>query len=259
MSHSNFLLRTIQDAGITALEPDLSLRMVSQDEQVADTGRTVPLVYFPHSAVLSCVVGLESGGAVAGGLIGKDGAFGALQVLDSMVALNKVFVMVPGAVSVIEARQVLSAAEKFPALRRILLGYEQYFLAQVQQTAACNALHDIPMRTCRWLLRLEQLVGPEFPLTHDALSLMMGVRRTSVTQVAGRMQSSGLLTYHRGKMKLVDLNAMRKLSCECHRALKDHYDELFHRISDRTNNHSSIDTKTKSGIGSSGADYRSSN
>jgi CRP-like cAMP-binding protein len=233
--HPNFLLQAIRNAGIKALEPHLSTRKVSQGQQIADTGETVPLVYFPHAAVLSCVVGLEGGGAVAGGLIGKDGAFGALQVLDSMVALNKVFVMVPGVVSVVEARHLTSAADQFPALRRILLGYEQYFLAQVQQTAACNALHDIPMRTCRWLLRLEQLAGSEFPLTHDALSLMMGVRRTSVTQVAGKMQESGLLSYHRGTMKLIDVRAMRKVACECHRALEDHYDQIFRRITGRAN------------------------
>src|SRR4051794_38922899 len=164
-SHQNYLLQMIDEAGIQNLQPYLSTTTLQQGQSVADTGEPLQWVYFPQSAVLSCVVGLEGVAAVAGGLIGKDGAFGSVQALDSMVSLNKVFVMVPGRASVIEARHLVKAAEAVPALRRILLTYEQFFLAQVQQTAACNALHDIPMRTCRWLLRMEELAGASFPLT----------------------------------------------------------------------------------------------
>jgi CRP-like cAMP-binding protein len=254
---SNFLLQIIQEAGIRALEPYLSTRSVSQGQEIADVGRPVRLVYFPHSAVFSCVVGLAAGGAVAGGLIGRDGAFGALQVLDSMVALNKVSVMVPGAVSVMEARYLVAAADEIPALRRILLSYEQYFLAQVQQTAACNALHDIPMRTCRWLLRMEQLAGSEFPLTQEALALMMGVRRTSVTQIAVSLQDRGLISYHRGKMKLIDVAAMRKVACECHQELENHYEEVFGQLSRQADDSLPGMAAWKLGNGSSGADHES--
>src|ERR1700712_1122289 len=144
----NDLLRAIEAAGIKDLAPYLTIRDLKQQEEIANSGEPISLVYFPHSAVLSCVVGLADGGSVAGGLIGKDGAFGAVQALDSMVSLNKVFVMVPGTASVIEARHLVAAVEAVPALRRILLTYEQFFLAQVQQTAAFNALHDIPRGAC---------------------------------------------------------------------------------------------------------------
>jgi CRP-like cAMP-binding protein len=180
--------------------------------------------------VLSCVVGLADGGAVAGGLIGKDGAFGAVQALDSMVSLNRVFVMVPGSASVIEAHHLIKAVEAVPALRRILLAYEQYFLAQVQQTAACNALHDISMRTCRWLLRMEELVGTSFPLTQEALALMMGARRTTVTQIASKMQSDGLISYVRGRMELTDMRALREAACECQEELEQHHELVFKQL-----------------------------
>jgi len=111
-----------------------------------------------------------------------------------------------------------------------MLTYEQYFLSQVQQTAACNALHEIPMRTSRWLLRMEQLAGATFPLTQEALALMMGVRRTTVSEVAARMQEQGLISYHRGRMKLVDVEGMRKLACECHHVLENHHDLIFRQL-----------------------------
>ena len=234
-SHQNYLLQVIDEAGIKNLQPHLSIKELRQGDSVADTGEPVQWVYFPHSAVLSCVVGLESGGAVAGGLIGKDGAFGAVQALDSMVSLNKVFVMVPGRASVIEAHHLVKAVEAQPALRRILLTYEQFFLAQVQQTAACNALHDIPMRTCRWLLRMEELVGASFPLTQEALALMMGVRRTTVTQIASKMQSEGLISYSRGQVDLVNVPDMRRVSCECHQELEAHHRLVFKQLREELN------------------------
>src|SRR5207248_500758 len=80
-----------------------------------------------------------------------------------------------------------------PDLRALLVKYEQFFLAQVQQTAACNAVHDIHARMCRWLLRMHDLVGTDLPLTQEFLAQMMGVRRTSVTEVAGELQRAGLV------------------------------------------------------------------
>ena len=229
-SDQNFLLEMIEAAGIKSLQPSLAVRELKQGETIADTGEVVKWVYFPHSGVLSCVVGLANGAAVAGGLIGKDGAFGAVQALDSMVSLNKVFVMVPGKASVIEASRLVKAVEALPMLRRILLTYEQFFLAQVQQTAACNALHDIPRRTCRWLLRMEELVGVSFPLTQEALALMMGVRRPTVTQIAGKMQDEGLISYGRGRMELIDVRGMRKVSCDCHQELESHHQLVFEQL-----------------------------
>jgi CRP-like cAMP-binding protein len=252
----NILLQTIEAAGIKELQPHLSVRELKQDHFVADTGEPVKWVYFPHSAVLSCVVGLADGGAVAGGLIGKDGAFGAVQALDSMVSLNKVVVMVPGTASVVEAHHLVRAAEAVPALRRILLTYEQFFLAQVQQTAACNALHDIPMRTCRWLLRMAELAGRSFPLTQEAFALMMGVRRTTLTTIASRMQAEGLISYHRGRMELVDMKAIRTMACECHSELESHHALAFGQLqSEMGGSHSPGVTNRADGNGGSQLDH----
>jgi hypothetical protein len=164
--------------------------------------------------------------------------------------------MVPGTASVVEAHHLVRAAEAAPALRRILLTYEQFFLAQVQQTAACNALHDIPMRTCRWLLRMEELAGRSFPLTQEAFALMMGVRRTTLTTIASRMQTEGLISYHRGRMELVDMTAIRAMACECHEELESHhalaFGQLQHEVGD---SHSARVTNRADGNGGSQLDH----
>jgi len=145
---------------------------------LAETHQRVQKVYFPHSGIISCVVELRGGGAIETGMIGKDGAWGASQALDGKVSLNHVVMQVPGTASVIDSDHIRILATEHPALRSLLVQYEQFFLAQVQQSAACNAAHTVEARACKWLLRMHDLVGPDLPLTHDFLAQMMGVRRT---------------------------------------------------------------------------------
>jgi CRP-like cAMP-binding protein len=116
---------------------------------------------------------------------------------------------------------------EYDALRELVVRYEQFFVAQVQQTAACNALHDVPTRTCKWLLRMHRLVGNDLPLTQEFLAQMMGVRRTSVTEVSGKLQEAGLITYSRGRIHIVDLAGIRRAACECDAAVNSNYAILF--------------------------------
>jgi hypothetical protein len=105
--------------------------------------------------------------------------------------------------------------------------YGQFFVAQVQQTAACNAVHDIEARTCKWLLRMHELAGPDLLLTQEFLAQMMGVRRTSVTAVAGVLQSAGLISYSRGRLRILDIERIQQRACECDRDVRAHYRRMF--------------------------------
>lgn len=105
-------------------------------------------------------------------MIGKDGVFGAMQALDDKVSLNHVVTQVPGDASVIASDRLREAADGSRAFRGLLVKYDQFFLAQVQQTAACNALHSVQARTCKWLLRMHDLAGADIPLTQEFLAQM---------------------------------------------------------------------------------------
>jgi DNA-binding FadR family transcriptional regulator len=109
----------------------------------------------------------------------------------------------------------------------LLVKYEQFFLSQVQQTAACNAVHSIQPRICKWLLRMHDLAGPDLLLTQEFLAQMMGVRRTSVTDVAGDLQKAGMITYRRGHIHIVDLEQVRAWACECDGDIRSHYRRIF--------------------------------
>ena len=196
MPHSqNFLLNRLDAITLDRIAPNLSVIQLGHGEVLAETHARVEKVYFPHTGIISCVVETIGGGAIETGMIGNDGAFGASQALDEKVSLNHVVMQVPGTASVISSDDIREVADELPAFRGLLVKYEQFFLAQVQQTAACNALHAVQARTCKWLLRMHALAGIDLPLTQEFLAQMMGVRRTSVTEVAGELQKAGMISY----------------------------------------------------------------
>src|SRR5215212_1253318 len=206
MSHlKNQLLARLGAEQIAHFSLDLNVVALGQGELLADTHGKVRKVYFPHTGIISCIVEMKEGHAIETGMIGNDGAFGAAQALDDKVSLNKVTMQVAGSASTIEPDRLRQAAEHSKSFRTLLIEYELFMTAQVQQTAACNAVHDVQTRMCRWLLRMHELVGADMPLTQEFFGQMIGVRRTSVTEVARQMQKAGMISYTRGRLHIVDI------------------------------------------------------
>ena len=229
MPHSkNFILNRLSAKALAHISPGLAIVQLPQGEVLAETHARVEKVYFPHEGIISCVVETVGGGAIETGMIGNDGVFGGAQALDDKVSLNHVVIQVPGAASVISSDQLREVVDDIPEVRGLLVKYEQFFLAQVQQTAACNALHNVEARTCKWFLRMHDLVGIDLPLTQEFLAQMMGVRRTSVTGVATEMQKAGMITYTRGRIRLLDVEMIRQRACECEGDVRSHYRRVFH-------------------------------
>jgi CRP-like cAMP-binding protein len=212
---------------LAQIKPYLSLVELHQAVVLAETHQRVEKAYFPQSGIISCVVELKGGDAIGTGMIGNDGEFGAGHALDAKVSLNRVVIHVAGIASVIGSERLRELADELPAFKRLLVSYEQFFLSQVHQTAACNAVHNVQARTCKWLLRMHDLVGIDLPLTQEFLAQMMGVRRTAVTEVAGELQKAGMITYSRGRVHIVNLEQIRQLACECDEDVRSHYQRLF--------------------------------
>jgi CRP-like cAMP-binding protein len=184
-------------------------------------------VYFPYAGVISFSVPLEDGHLVQTGIVGRDGAVGALHVLDGKVSPNRIVVRVPGKAAVIEADRFSEIIQVDTGLRSLFLSHEQFFLAEVQQSAACNAVHSVQQKVCRWILRMNDLVGMNVPLTQELLSEMIAVRRTSISAAAAPLQSAGVISYRRGHIQIVDIERLNQSSCECYAAVKDHYDRII--------------------------------
>jgi CRP-like cAMP-binding protein len=224
---SNFLLNQLSPALLQSITPHLTVVALHHAEVLARTHELVEKVYFPHSGIISCVVELGDGGAIETGLIGSDGEFGAGHALDDKVSLNHVVIQVAGVASVINTYRLRELADRHPLFRKLLINYEQFFLAQVQQTAACNAVHSVQARTCKWFLRMHDLVGADLMLTQEFIAQMMGVRRTSITEVASGLQKAGLISYRRAHIHIHDLEGIKNSACGCNDDLRSHYRLMF--------------------------------
>jgi CRP-like cAMP-binding protein len=223
----NFLLNLLEPAVLDQIAPHLSVVDLHRDQVLAETHQRIEKVYFPHSGIISCVVELVDGGAIATGMSGRDGNFGASQALDDRVSLTHVVTQVEGKASLMSSEHLREQAQALPTFRAALIKYDQFFLAQVQQNVACNAVHNIQARACKWLLRMHELAGADLPLTQEFLANMMGVRRTSVTPVAGELQKAGMISYSRGRLRIINLEQIRQRACECDEDVRSHYRRIF--------------------------------
>jgi CRP-like cAMP-binding protein len=222
---NNYLLTALSGLG-TPTPLDLKTVDLEQGEVLAEPLEQMHRVYFPYSGIISFLIPLKDGHLVQTGMVGQDGAVGALQALDGRLSPSRIVVRVPGRAAVIEADRIGEIAQVSPSVRSLLLNYEHFFFTEIQQSAACNAVHTVQQRVCRWILRMNDLIGMHVPVTQELLSEMIGVRRTSVTAAAVLLQSAGVIRYVRGRIQIVDIERLKRSSCECYETVRDHYDRI---------------------------------
>jgi hypothetical protein len=224
----NRILNSLPQNIFAALEPHLKTASLTFGQIVAESEQLVTRVYFPHHCVVSLVVEMEVGDAIETAMVGRDGVANATSALDGKMALHRGIVQVAGDASVINPDELRSIANEFEPFRSILIRHEQVLLAQAQQSAGCNASHTVESRMCRWLLRIRDLTQSDsMKLTQEFLGQMLGVRRTSVTLVGGTLQRAGLIRQGRGKIEIVDAEAIESAACECYARVRSHYERLF--------------------------------
>jgi len=225
---SNRLLASLPSADFELLRPHLKTIELIHEAVLFQAGDPVNSVYFPHSGVISLVVVLAGGEIIEAAMIGRDSIVGASSALDGKIALNTGIVQIPGAASILDVQRLREVAEASVAFRTTLIRHEQVLFAQAQQSAACNASHTVEARLARWLLRCRDLSGGDtLELTQEFLGQMLGVQRTSVSQVAQTLQQAALITYSRGRIKIIDLKGLNDAACECYAMVKAHYDRLL--------------------------------
>jgi CRP-like cAMP-binding protein len=225
----NHLLAALPAAAFGLLCPHLQTIELVQEAILVGAGERLTRVIFPHTGVISLVVSLAGGGMVEVAMIGQDSIFGGSAALDGNISLTDAIVQLPGRASVLEVGILRSAAEQSTSFRTTLIRHEQALFAQAQQSAACNAMHSAESRLARWLLRMHDLAGTdELHLTQDFLAQMIGVQRNSVSTVAHVLQQEAIIKYSRGHIEILDLAALKKISCECYQAVNMQYQRLLH-------------------------------
>ncbi len=177
-------------------------------------------VYFPHHAMISLVAVMKDGTSIETATIGRDGAAGCMAGVERHQSFVRAIVQMPGIISSIPALKLRAAAQESEALRRFCTRYNEVLLLQAQITAACNCLHTVQHRFCRWLLQSRKAVDDaSIPLTQEFMAQMLGVRRSSVSEVAGRLQKNGSIRYIRGRIEILDKRQLEKCACECYETI----------------------------------------
>ncbi|MFT8245781.1 Crp/Fnr family transcriptional regulator [Roseomonas sp. BN140053] len=191
-------------------------------------GRPITTVYFPETAWVSMIATLEDGDGAEVGVIGHEGVVGLPVILGADHDDLEAMVQNPGTALCIGAAALWEEMEQDPALRLLLLRYALVHHGQVARTAACNGRHYTEQRLARWLLIAhDRSQGDEFPMTHELLAMMLGLRRAGVTVAAGILQKAGLIRYERGRITITDRAGLESASCECYGVVRRSLDRLL--------------------------------
>jgi CRP-like cAMP-binding protein len=189
---------------------------------------TIDQVYFPVSGIISAMTVMEDGTAIEVATIGNEGISGLTAFVGGKTSPYEVMVQVAGHALRMKVSDFRQEVSSDGALREILVRYNTAFSTQVSYSVACNGLHTVEKRCCRWLLMTHDRVGADvLPLTHEFLAIMLGVRRASVTEVLQPLQEREVIRSVRGKIEVLNRRALESLSCECYRAVVREFTRQF--------------------------------
>ena len=185
-------------------------------------------VYFPETSVIALLTHVNGGDTLEVGLVGRDGLAGLASIPGVNAMPYEGIVQVAGTSLRMSSEVLKHAVRQAGSVRDSFGRYAYTLFAFGVQTAACNALHSVKARCARWLLLTHDLVGGvEFPITHNVLATMLGVRRPSVTTIASAFQRARLIDYHHGRMKILDRRGLAAAACPCYRLVREEQRRLL--------------------------------
>jgi CRP-like cAMP-binding protein len=223
-ARGNRLLGAMAAASRVRIEPHLEPIVLNLGDVVCEAGGLLKHAYFPQGNVLSLLTVLEDGSAVETANIGREGAFGLFAAMYSRVSFNRCLVQFEGSMVRCPIELLQSEFKQSEHVRNLFVSYSETLLSQVQQTVACNALHSTEERICRWLLMMhDRAQGEALPYTHEFLSHMLGANRKSVTLAAQSLQAAGLISYRRGKIRVVDRTGLEHASRKCYAVVRERF------------------------------------
>lgn len=221
-SGTNKVISSLSSRERSLIAPHLRRFELIPGEVLNAPHEPVSHVYFPGSGLLSIVVVFSDGNLAEAAVAGSNTVVGASAAFGDVTAFNQVLVAASGVADRIEAGILRRLVRESEPLRDVLVRHSQALAAQSVQIAGCNAVHALEARLCRWLLQCRDLVGADkLPFTQDLMSSMLGVYRPSLTHVLRKLESAQLVAVSRGKIFILDAEALQERSCECYTAIKE--------------------------------------
>lgn len=228
----NRLLASLKADDFSSLSRHFREVSIRQGQFVEERGERVDAVHFPQTGMLSLVVEMPEDRTVEVGTVGSEGGVGLTVGIGSRVASVSALVQVSGTSLCIPASRFRAAAAQSQHLRDMIIRYTELQMGQIEQTAACNALHDVASRLSRWLLQTSDKINDDtIPFTREFLGKMLGVQRGTVTVAAANFEAAGFIRTRRGRIELLNKKALKKEACSCYEFLRRHVDRLVPKVS----------------------------
>lgn len=226
----NLLLAALPKAERERLDPFLEWIEMPVGMPVTDPGEPIPYLYFPFDAVTSTTQEMSDGSMIETGLMGIEGLSGVQVWLGQRTTTATTFVQIPGMGHRIKSEGFIREIRNKVAspLNDLIRSYVHAFLVMTSITAACNRLHSIDQRMCRWLsMTYNRAHRTEYPLRHEFLANMLGVQRPTLSTAASILQRAGLIKYRYGKMTITNPEGLSAGSCECLELMESQFDTIF--------------------------------
>jgi CRP-like cAMP-binding protein len=227
-SNANLLLAALpaedRERLVAGLKP-VSFRL---GDVIYESQGQMDFVYFPTTAHISLLYTMTDGMTAEVGLVGNEGLVGIALFMGGATTPNRAIVQGAGAALKMPAQEMLEEFRKGGAFQLTLLRYTQALIVQISQTAVCNRLHTTEQRLCRWMLMTrDRTHKDELQMTHEFISNMLGIHREAVSLAAHRLQEKGMISYARGRIRILDRQKLESCSCECYQVVKGEYERLL--------------------------------
>lgn len=227
----NLMLAALSEDNYDAIKGSLEAVNLSAGQVIYESGSALQHVYFPTTCTASLLSSTMDGETVEVALTGRNGFIGVPLVLGAASMANSVQVLCSGQAYRMSADRFASFTRDGDQLQQLAMSYVQSLMMQMAQSIVCSRHHSVSERLSQWMLRnSDGLDSHELVVTHETIANMLGVRRESVTQAAGRFQSAGWIRNSRGKIAIQDRSGLLQSVCECYARIQDDSELYAHRL-----------------------------
>lgn len=228
---ANRILLSLPPQTLSRLSAILEFVTLPRGQALGHAGEPIQHMYFVNRGLISLIKTMRDGSAVEVEAVGPEGISSPNVVFGFRNAVFDSVVQVSGSAFRVRRDLLQQLTEINPAFRDAMQKYAQLVIAQLSQTAACNRLHSLPERCCRWLLTAHDSAAADtFDLTHDFLAMMLGVHRPSVSIAARFLKEAGFIDYKRGQVTITDRHGLEEHACECYWAVRGERERLFPEV-----------------------------
>lgn len=224
----NYLLAAMPDEEFARIAPQLERVKMTRGDVLYEFETDLKYGYFTTTALAVLLCNLEDGTSTEVAVVGNEGVLGVSIFLSDQGALTQAVVQHSGEAYRLKATHLKAEFDHCGHLQHVLLRYTQTLLTQMAQTTGCNRAHSVEQQLCRWLLQnMDRLPTDELRMTQEFIASMLGVRRESVTEAAGKLQDAGMISYCRGHIEILNRPKLEAQACECYDIVKKQYDNLL--------------------------------